>query len=103
MKDFDSAKTITIRISSKKEKEILKEIVKETGCKQVSKALMRTAEGYERMCKLVKSQMEENTALRAELNMYRKYADIIINTGKAMQTFKEKEGIKPIPTVVGQK
>lgn len=86
MKDIDSAKIITVRIATEKERQIVKSIVKETGCKQMSKALMKTAEGYVRLCDLSRRQMEEIKQLRKELQMYRKYADAIASTSRAMQS-----------------
>lgn len=90
MKDIDSAKIISIRISSEKERQVLKRIAKETGCRQMSKALMKTAEGYERMCDLSRRQAEEIKRLHKELQMYRKYANLIANTCKAMQAVQEQ-------------
>ena len=69
MKDIDSAKIISIRITSEKQKQILKRISKETGCKQMSKALMKTAEGYARMCELSRRQTEEIKRLHRELQI----------------------------------
>ena len=91
MKDINSAKIITVRITDEKDKQILQRIIKETGCNQMSRALMKTAEGYVRLCELSRKQIEENNRLRRELEMYRKYAEIVINTGKAMQSFKEQQ------------
>lgn len=85
MKDINTAKTITIRISTEEEKEILRRIVRETGCRQISKALLRTADGYGRMCELMKSQMEEIKRLKIENQRLQGLADIIINTGMAMK------------------
>lgn len=90
MKDIDSAKIITVRISSEKQKQVLKRIVKETGCKQVSKALMKTAEGYSRMCELSQRQLEEIKQLRKEVQMYRKYADGIASYSRAMQSIHQQ-------------
>lgn len=91
MRDINSAKIITVRINDEKDKQILQRIIKETGCNQMSRALMKTAEGYVRLCELSRKQIEENNRLRRELEMYRKYAEIVINTGKAMQSFKEQQ------------
>ena len=91
MRDINSAKIITVRINDEKDKQILQRIIKETGCNQMSRALMKTAEGYVRLCDLSRKQIEENNRLRRELEMYRKYAEIVINTGKAMQSFKEQQ------------
>ena len=91
MKDINSARTITVRITSEEEKGVLKKIVTETGCKQISKALMKTAEGYVRLCELSRHQIDEINRLRKENEMYRNYAEIIVNTGKAMQTFKKNK------------
>lgn len=89
MKDIDSAKIISIRITSEKQKQILKRISKETGCKQMSKALMKTAEGYARMCELSRRQTEEIKRLHRELQQYRKYAETIANTSRAMQAIHQ--------------
>lgn len=89
MKDIDSAKIISIRITSEKQKQILKRISKETGCKQMSKALMKTAEGYARMCELSRRQNEEIKRLHRELQQYRKYAETIANTSRAMQAIHQ--------------
>ena len=88
MKDIDSAKIITVRISSDKQKQVLKRIMKETGCKQMSKALMKTAEGYARMCDLSHKQLEEIKRLHKDLQMYRKYTDVITRTSQAMQSIR---------------
>lgn len=92
MKDFNSARTITVRISTDEEREILQRIVRETGCKQVSKALLRTADGYCRMCELMKSQMEEIKRLKIENQRLHGLADIIVNTGLAMKNPTKNRG-----------
>lgn len=86
MKDVNTAKTITVRISTDEERKVLKRIISETGCKQVSKALLRTADGYCRMCDLVKSQLEEIKRLKKENQRLQNLANVIINTGMAMRT-----------------
>lgn len=98
MKDIDSAKIITIRISSEKQKQILKRISKDTGCKQMSKALMKTAEGYSRMCELTRRQLEEIKRLRKDLQQYRKFADAIASHSRAIQSIH-----RPPATDAGQK
>ena len=92
MKDFNSARTITVRISTDEEREILQRIVRETGCKQVSKALLRTADGYCRMFELMKSQMEEIKRLKIENQRLHGLADIIVNTGLAMKNPTKNRG-----------
>lgn len=85
MGNVNSAKNITIRIYTKEEREILKEVVRETGCKQISKALMKIAASFVRVCKQNKEQIAEIKRLNKENIKYRQFVEQIINASKELE------------------
>ena len=95
MKDIDSARTLTVRITSQEERDALKTIVKETGCKQLSRALLRCAEGYVRLCDITQKQSAEIRRLSMENERLRRYAQIIASASVAMQAMEHTAEVPP--------
>lgn len=95
MKDIDLARTLTVRITSQEERDALKTIVRETGCKQLSKALLRCAEGYVRLCDMTQKQSAEIRRLSLENERLRRYAQIIASASAAMQTMEQTTAAPP--------
>ena len=90
MKDISSAKSLTVRNLTEEDKAVIKIIVKETDCKQVSRALLRTAHAYVRLCDVTRKQSEEIALLRKELEMYRQYAEIVRTAGETLKSGKNE-------------
>lgn len=66
MKDVDKASTLTIRVKTEEERECIRTAIRETGCRQASKALLRCCAAFQRLAGQCRSQQKTIERLRAE-------------------------------------
>lgn len=72
MKNPDSMTALTVRLYSEEERQAIKTAMKETGCRQASRALIKMCMAFSRLAGLVKSQSAELKRLQAENSRLRK-------------------------------
>lgn len=76
-------KNILIRDLTEEDNRVIREIMRETGCFQASKAVMRMAHSYLRMAAITGRQAERIRELEAENHVLRRNATLIVEaTGK---------------------
>lgn len=77
MKNPESMTALTVRLYSEEERQAVKIAMKETGCRQASRALIKMCLAFSRLAGLVKSQSAELKRLQAENVRLRKCMAVI--------------------------
>lgn len=77
-------KNILIRDLTDEDNRVIREIMRETGCFQASKAVMRMAHSYLRMAGITKRQAERIRELEAENHALRRNATLIVEATRKL-------------------
>lgn len=83
-------KNILIRGRTEEDNRVIREIKRETGCFQASKAIMRMAHSYLRMATVAKRQAERIQELELENHRLRSNAALIVESVKKLDVVLSK-------------
>lgn len=83
-------KNILVRGLTEEDNRVIREIMRETGCFQASKAIMRMAHSYLRMATMTKRQSERVQELEAENHRLRTNAALIVESVKKLDIVLSK-------------
>lgn len=81
---------ILIRNLSDQDREILEQIMQETGCRQASKAVLKAAYSFVRSAALIKQQGNRIKDLEAENHVLRRNATLIVECSKKIDLVLSK-------------
>lgn len=81
---------ILIRNLSDQDREILEQIMQETGCRQASKAVLKAAYSFVRSAALIKQQGNRIRELEAENHVLRRNATLIVECSKKIDLVLSK-------------
>lgn len=77
---------ILIRGLSDQDREMLEQVMQETGCRQASKAVLKAAYSFVRSAALIKRQGEWIKDLEAENHVLRRNATLIVECSKKLDS-----------------
>ena len=77
MKNPESMTALTVRLYNDEERQAIRTAMKETGCRQASRALIKMCTAFGRLAGLVKSQSVELKRLQTENQRLRKCLETI--------------------------